>query len=144
MTRVGVANAVPLTRVLVVDDHYAVRRSLTRLLDQQPTLTVCAAVASAERALDLAKRQPVDLAIVDISLPSMDGLELTRKLRHDYPALRILILSMHDPTVYAQRALDAGASGFLAKQEAGAVILTAIHQVLTGGTYISPAHDTIH
>lgn len=144
MKRVGAASTVPPTRVLVVDDHYAVRRSLIRLLDQQPSLTVSAAVASAERALDFVGRQPVDLAIVDISLPTMDGLELTRKLRRDHPTLPILILSMRDPAVYAQRALDAGASGFLAKQEASAAILTAIHQVLTGRTYVSPAQDTIH
>jgi CheY-like chemotaxis protein len=132
------------TRVLVVDDHYAVRRSLIRLLNQQADLRVCAAVASAERALDLAQRQPIDLAIVDISLRNMDGLELTRRLKRRHPHLRVLILSMSDPAVFGRRALDAGATGFLAKQEAGAAILTAIHQVIAGNTYISSPQDTIH
>ena len=130
-------------RVLVVEDHYAVRRSLIRLLDQQPGLRLCAAVASAERALDLADQQPIDLAIVGIALRHMDGLELTRQLRRRHPHLRVLILSMYDPVVYSQRALDAGASGFLAKGEAGATILTAIQQVLAGHTYVSPAPDTL-
>jgi len=132
------------TRVLVVDDHYAVRRSLVRLLNQQSDLRVCAAVASAERALDLAQEQPIDLAIVDISLRSMDGLELTRRLTRHYPHLRVLILSMSDPVVFGPRALDAGATGFLAKQEAGAAILTAIHQVIAGNTYLSSPRNAIH
>ena len=134
----------PGARVLVVDDHYAVRRSLIRLLDQQPGLSVCAAVASAERALDLADRQPIDLAIVGISLRHMNGLELTRQLRRRHPRLRVLILSMHEPAVYGQRALDAGASGYLAKWEAGAAILTAIQQVLAGHTFVSPPPDAVH
>jgi len=133
-----------VARVLIVEDHYAVRRSLIRLLDQQPGLTLCAAVASAERALDLADQQPIDLAIVGIALRQMDGLELTRQLRRRHPHLRVLILSIYEPAVYSRRALDAGASGFLAKGEAGAAILTAIHQVLAGHTYVSPPPDAIH
>jgi DNA-binding NarL/FixJ family response regulator len=133
-----------VARVLVVEDHYAVRRSLIRLLDQQPGLRLCAAVASAERALDLADRQPIDLAIVGIALRHMDGLELTRQLRRRHPHLRVLILSMYEPAVYSRRALDAGASGFLAKGEAGAAILTAIQQVLAGHTYVSPPPDAVH
>ena len=140
----AVCGGCPRARVLVVDEHYAVRRSLIKLLDQQPGLSVSAAVASAERALDCAGRLSIDLAIVDISLRKMDGLELTRKLKCEYPGLRVLVLSMGDPAIYGRRALAAGASGFLAKQEAGAAILTAIQQVLAGGTYVSAVQNTLH
>jgi len=109
MTASGARSLAARTRVLIVDDHYAVRRSLTELLGQQPGLTVCAAVPSAERALGFMVEQPVDPAIVDISLGKMDGLQLTRRLSRDYPNLRILVLSMHDAASYAPLALDAGA-----------------------------------
>jgi len=127
------------TRVLIVDDHSTVRRGLTDLLDQQPDLSVCGAVASAEQALDFLPDQHVDLAIVDISLGQMDGLQLTRQLSRDYPHLCILVLSMQDPASCAERALDAGACGFVAKAQAVDTLLTAIHQVLNGGTYVSPS-----
>jgi len=124
-------------QILVVDDHSAVRRGLIQLLGQQPDLTVCAAVEDAEGALQVVQQQPVDLAIVDISLGRMDGLELTQKLRLEYPHVYVLVLSMHDASLYADRALRAGASGFVAKQDAGETLLTAIYQVLAGQTYVS-------
>ena len=127
------------TRVLIVDDHCTIRRGLTDLLDQQPDLSVCGAVSSAEQALHFMLDQHVDLAIVDISLGQMDGLQLTRQLSRDYPGLRILVLSMQDPASYAERALDAGACGFVAKAQAVETLLTGIRQVLNGGTYVSPS-----
>lgn len=126
--------------VLVVDDHYIVRRGLTELLSQQPGLTVFAAVASAEEALEVVRREPVDLAIVDISLGGMDGLELTIRLKRDYPDLPVLILSMHDKVPYADRAQQAGAYGFVAKQEAGDEVLLAIRRILDGHTYYPACH----
>ncbi len=124
-------------RILVVDDHWAVRLGLTQLLGQQPDLMVCAAVEDAEGALQVVQQQPVDLAIVDISLDRMDGLELTRRLRLTYPHLLILVFSMHDASLYADRAFRAGASGFVPKQEASETLLAAIYQVLAGQTYVS-------
>jgi DNA-binding NarL/FixJ family response regulator len=121
--------------VLIVDDHRIVRRGLTELLSQQPNLAVRAAVASAEEALELAQREPLDLAIVDISLEKMDGLALTEILKHKYPALVVLILSMHDEHEYGARARRLGAAGYVAKQQAGDVLLSAIHEVLNGRTY---------
>ena len=121
--------------VLIVDDHYVVRRGLIELLSQQPDLTVCDAVATAEQALEVADREPVDLAIVDISLGQIDGLILTDMLKQRHPDLTILILSMHDEQLYGPRAVQAGASGFVAKQEAGDTLLDAIRQVLSGQTY---------
>jgi DNA-binding NarL/FixJ family response regulator len=123
-------------RVLVVDDHLAVRRGLAQLLEQQPDLTMCAAVEDAEHALEVVQQQPVDLAIVDISLGKMDGIELTQRLSSQYPHTRVLVFSMHDERPYADRALRAGASGFVAKQEAYETLLLAIRQILAGQTYV--------
>ena len=120
------------TRVLVVDDHKAVRRGLSDLLDQEPDLAVIAAVESAEQALAMVEDHPIDLAIVDICLGQMDGLELTRRLRSQYPDVHIVILSMHEPSTYADKAIQAGASGYVAKQEAGETLLATIHRVLDG------------
>ena len=125
------------TRVLVVDDHYIMRRGLTELLDQQPNFTVGAAVNSAEEALEIARGEHFDLAIVDISLGRMDGIELTDKLKTEHPELTVLILSMHEEQQYGDRVLRAGASGFVAKQQAGERLLDAIHQVLRGEQYFS-------
>jgi DNA-binding NarL/FixJ family response regulator len=121
--------------ILIVDDHYMVRRGVMELLSQQPDLCVCGAVGSAEEALEVAERQPVDLAIVDISLGRIDGIMLTGMLKQKYPELVVLILSMHDEHLYGLRAQHAGASGFVAKQEAGEILLDAIHQVLSGRMY---------
>jgi DNA-binding NarL/FixJ family response regulator len=121
--------------ILIVDDHEVVRRGLTALLSQQPDLTVCHAVASAEEALEVIEHEPVDLAIVDISLGRMDGLTLTDMLRQRHPNIVVLILSMHDEHLYGRRALDAGASGFVAKQDAGETLLDAIYKVLAGQRY---------
>ena len=124
--------------ILIVDDHYVVRRGLTELLSQQPDLTVCDAVASAEQALEVVEHETVDLAIVDISLGRMDGITLTDMLRQKHPKIIVLILSMHDEHVYGPRALLAGAAGFVAKQLAGETLLDAIHQVLNGQKYFQP------
>ncbi len=121
--------------ILIVDDHEVVRRGLTALLSQQPDLAVRHAVASAEEALDVIEHEPVDLAIVDISLGRMDGITLTDRLKHKRPSTVVLVLSMHDEHVYGRRALDAGASGFVAKQDAGETLLDAIRKVLAGQRY---------
>src|SRR4030042_979854 len=125
------------TRILVVDDHYIMRRGLIELLHQPPTFIVAAAVGSAEAALDAARQEPFDLAIVDISLGKMDGIELTDRLTPEHPELIVLILSMYEEELYAGRALRAGASGFVAKQRAGELLLQAIDQVLKGEQYFS-------
>jgi DNA-binding NarL/FixJ family response regulator len=125
--------------ILIVDDHDMVRRGLSELLGQQPDFIVRDAVASAEEALEVVEREPVDLAIVDISLGHMDGITLTNILKQKHPQLIVLILSMHEEQFYSRQALDAGASGFVAKQEAGETLLDAIHSVLAGRTYFHSA-----
>lgn len=125
------------TRILVVDDHYIMRRGLCELLAQQADYEVGAAVGNAQQAIEVAREEPFDLAIVDISLGEVDGIELTGMLKAEHPDLIVLILSMHDEALYADRAASAGASGFVAKQRAGEMLLPAIEQVLKGEYHFS-------
>jgi len=124
-------------RILVVDDHAIVREGLIRLINQESNLMVCAQAENANQALDIIEKQQVDLAIVDISLEGVSGLELTERMKLRKPDLVVLILSMHDELFYAQRAIRAGAAGYVSKQEAAEKIITAICQVLRGETYVS-------
>ncbi|MEN6577303.1 MAG: response regulator transcription factor [Phycisphaerales bacterium] len=124
-------------RILIVDDHYVMRRGLCELLNQRPDFAVGAAVANAQQALEITRQEPFDLAIVDISLGEIDGIELTVRLKSENPKLVILILSMHDEALYGARAASAGASGFVAKQRAGEMLLPAIDCVLRGGFHFS-------
>ncbi|AGW94345.1 MULTISPECIES: response regulator [Cupriavidus] len=126
------------TQILIVDDHPIIREGLTHLLNQHEDLHVCCAAASAEEAMAAVACQP-DLAIVDLSLHSNSGLDLVKTLRQHYPTLAILVLSMHDETLFAERALRAGANGYLMKLEATEHILNAIREVLAGNIYLSAA-----
>ena len=125
------------TRVLIVDDHYIIRRGVTEMLNEQTDFTVGAAVSDANAAMEIVRNEPFDLAIVDISLGEVDGIELTQLLKAEHPDLAILILSMHEEALYADQAMRAGASGFVAKQHAGEVLLSAVRQVTRGQHYFS-------
>lgn len=130
------------TRFLIIDDHPLFRAGLKQLIDQEKGFTVIAEAGDAEEALNLINQQVPDFAIVDISLKGMNGLELIKVLNSKYPNLLILVVSMHDEALYAERALKAGARGYIMKQEASKKVLTAIHQLLDGKVYISEAmHD---
>jgi DNA-binding NarL/FixJ family response regulator len=124
-------------KVLIVDDHFIVRRGLTQLLEQQANVRVCATAASAEEALELAAQESFDLAIVDISMGQMDGLELTQELKNRHPNIIVLVLSMYDESLYGERARQAGAAGFVAKQDGGDALLEAISHVLSGQLHYS-------
>jgi DNA-binding NarL/FixJ family response regulator len=127
------------TQILIVDDHPIIRDGLAHLLNLQGDLHVCGAAGSAEDALAaMAACQP-DLAIVDLSLHSDSGLDLVKTLRQHYPNLAILVLSMHDETLFAERALRAGANGYLMKLEATEHIINALREVLAGNIYLSAA-----
>ena len=130
-------NSEKKVKVLVVDDHPIVRRGLMQLINQDPDLLVCAQAQGAMEALDAVKEQTFDLAVVDISLNEINGIQLTEKIRSLYPKLPVLILTMHHEAVYCQRALRAGASGYVMKNEAAEKIITAIRQLLCGKEYIS-------
>jgi DNA-binding NarL/FixJ family response regulator len=124
------------TRILIVDDHSIVRRGLMQLINQESDLVVCAEAENAEQALEAVKEQQVDLAIVDISLIGTDGIQLTTKIKEQSPKLPVLILTMHDEARYAESAFQAGARGYVTKQEAAETIITAIRLVLSGQRYL--------
>ena len=125
------------TRILIVDDHAIVRQGLIKLIETELDFMVCFEAENANQALETMQRQEFDLAIVDISLKGINGLELTEIIKLRSPNMIVLILSMYDGLFYAQRALRAGASGYVAKYEAAEKIITAIRQVLSGKTYVS-------
>ena len=130
-------NKTPAKRVLIVDDHPMMRTGLAQLIDNEPGLKVCAEADNAGHALDAVARQPFDLVLLDISLPDKNGLELIKDLLTLKPGLPILVVSMHDELLYAERVLRAGGRGYIMKQEGGNKFLQAIHQVLGGQVYVS-------
>ncbi|WP_456429726.1 response regulator [Rhodocaloribacter sp.] len=124
-------------RILIVDDHPLMRKGLALTLEAEPDLVVCAQAESAEDALGTFEEVDPDMAIVDISLPGMSGLELIKHLHMLKPELGILVVSRHEETLYAERAIRAGARGYVMKLEAGKVIVKAVRRVLDGGIYVS-------
>ena len=124
-------------RVLIVDDHPIVRQGLAQLIDQEQALKVCGQAEDAHEAMQAIRTLDPDLVIVDISLKDTSGMELIKDLKVQYPDLPVLTLSMHDEAVYGERALRAGAKGYIMKQEATAKVVTAIRRVLAGELYVS-------
>lgn len=127
------------TTVFLVDDHPLVREWLTNLIHQQPDLVVCGEAESAPAALQAINRLKPDVAIVDISLTNSSGLELIKGITAAQPRVAIIVLSMHDERLYAERALRAGARGYIMKRETARKIIAAIRQVLEGKLYMSEA-----
>ncbi|HMO51389.1 MAG TPA: response regulator transcription factor [Kiritimatiellia bacterium] len=126
-------------RILVVDDHSIVRHGLTLLLRKESDLTVCGEAGSYEEARQLAGELNPDIMLVDITLKDRNGLDLIREIHQAHPAIRCLVLSMHDEAEYADRALRSGARGYVMKEDADDVIVQAIRHVLAGELYVSPA-----
>ncbi len=126
-----------MKKILLVDDHPLMRKGLAMTLESEPDLTVYQQAASAEEALDIVNEEVPDVAVVDISLPGMSGLELIKHLLALHPDLPILVVSRHDETLYAERVIRAGARGYIMKLEAGDVIVQAVRRVLRGGIYVS-------
>jgi DNA-binding NarL/FixJ family response regulator len=125
------------TKVFLVDDHPLVREWLTQLIQRESDLTICGEAEDTQEALEKIAQTKPDIVIADISLKTTHGLELVKDLQVRFPALPVLILSMHDESLYAERVLRAGAKGYITKQEATRKILPAIRQVLSGQIYIS-------
>ena len=123
--------------VLIVDDHPMMRQGLAQLIDNEPDLKVIAEADTGGQGLDIVVKEKLDLAVLDISLPDRNGLELIKDIRSVKPELPVLIISMHDEALYAERVLRAGARGYIMKQEGGHKLLQAIRQVLTGQIYVS-------
>ena len=127
----------PPKSVLIVDDHPMMRTGLAQLIDNEPDLKVRAEADNAGQALDAVTKQPFDLILLDISLPDKNGLELIKDIQTLQPGQRILVVSMHDELLYAERVLRAGGRGYIMKQEGGKKFLQAIRQVLSGQIYVS-------
>jgi DNA-binding NarL/FixJ family response regulator len=124
------------TRVLVVDDHPVVRQGLIQLINHELDLVVFAEAEDAVQALTILEKESVDIAVVDISLNSTNGIQLTEKIKSRYPDLPVLILTVHDEALYAKRAMEAGARGYVNKRDAAETIVAAIRLVLSGKQYL--------
>ena len=125
------------SRIFVVDDHPIVRQGLALLINRESDLTVCGQAEDAPNAMRAIAADKPDVLIVDISLNGPDGLDLLKDVRMRYPDLPVLILSMHDESIYAERALRAGAQGYIMKQEATEKVLIAVRRILQKEIYIS-------
>lgn len=124
-------------RILIVDDHPIVRQGIAQLINQEYDLQVCCEAGDADEAMEKFRTCSHDLAIVDISLTGVSGIELLQMLRQRGYETPVLVMSMHDESLYAERALRAGARGYIMKQEATEKILTALRQILKGDIYVS-------
>jgi DNA-binding NarL/FixJ family response regulator len=124
-------------RVFVVDDHPIVRQGLAMLINREPDLVVCGEEEEAQAAIKAIARMRPDILIVDISLNGPDGLDLIKAVRATQDGAPILVLSMHDELIYAERALRAGASGYIMKQEGTERVLVALRRILKGEVYLS-------
>lgn len=133
----GLSQAPGRRKVLIVDDHPIVRQGLRLMIDEEPDLKVCGEAQSEREARIAIRDLEPDVVIVDISLAQGDGLELVRDVHAHHPALPMLVLSMHDELIYAERLLAAGASGYIMKQAASDQLLVALRRVLAGERYVS-------
>lgn len=129
-------------RILMVDDHPIVREGMAQFLNAQPDLHLCCEAGDLREALVAMALCRPELVIVDVSLKHESGLDLIKVLRRDYPSVSMLAMSQHDEAIFAERALRAGANGYLMKQEATSNILRAIRLVLAGDVYLSDAMHT--
>jgi DNA-binding NarL/FixJ family response regulator len=129
--------AAPRTKIFIVDDHPMMREGLAQLINQEDDLTVCGEAEDAVDAVQQIEKLQPDLALIDITLRSTNGLELIKDLRVRMPGTMVLVISMHDESLYAERVLRAGGRGYIMKQEGGKKLMAAIRHVLGGGTYVS-------
>ena len=130
------------SQVLLVDDHPILRHGIAHLIGRESDLVVCGEAGTVDEALALLAERPVDIMVVDLSLDNRNGLELIRATRTRHPQVRCLVLSMHDGRLHAERALRAGARGYVMKHEATRKIVTALRGVRAGNIYLSDAIAT--
>jgi DNA-binding NarL/FixJ family response regulator len=124
-------------KVFVVDDHPIIRQGLALMINREPDLTICGEAEDASTAMQLVVKTGPDILVLDISLNGPDGLDLLKNIRTRRPELPVLILSMHDESIYAERALRAGAQGYIMKQEATEKVLVALRRILSHEIYVS-------
>ena len=123
--------------LLIVDDHPIVREGLAELINRQPDIHVVAQAGTAEEAMNILRSASIDVAIVDLSLPGVSGIELIRMIKGEFPSLPVLVLSMLEERFYAERALRAGAHGYVSKLEASDKLVTALRRVHEGDLFVS-------
>ncbi|HEY1050650.1 MAG TPA: response regulator transcription factor [Prosthecobacter sp.] len=128
-----------MKRIVLIDDHPIMRRGLAVLIRAEKGLDVCGEAGSAREGLEVIEKLKPDLAVIDLTLPDKNGLELVKDVRAAFPATQCVVLSMHDEAMYGERALRAGARGYVMKEAAADHLVTAIHKVLGGGLYVSEA-----
>ena len=128
-----------MIRVLIADDHEIVRDGLKRILAATSDLSVTGEAASGDEALRLARGNDYDVAMLDLSMPGLSGIDLIKRLKAEKPKLRLLVLSMHGEHQYAARALKAGASGYLTKDSAAEQLVSVLRKIAAGGVHISDA-----
>ena len=126
-------------RLMLVDDHQVIRTGLKSFLQTQPDFEVVAEASNGQEAITLALETRPDIIIMDISMPEMDGLEATRRLKEQWPQVTVLALTVHEDKFYFMKMLEAGASGYLTKQAASDELVQAIHTVANGHIYLQPA-----
>ena len=126
-------------RIVIVDDHPVLRKGLGRIINSTDGFVVCGEAGEATDGMALVRKEKPDLVIADIGLPGASGIELTKNIRAEFPRMPVLILSMHEESLYALRALRAGATGYIIKREAIEKIADAVRDVLNGRRYVSPA-----
>jgi len=126
-----------MIRVLIADDHQIVRDGLKQILGAHADINVAAEVAGGDEALARVRAEDFDLALVDMSMPGLSGIDLVKRLKLEKPNLKLLVLSMHGEQQYAARALKAGASGYLTKDSASEMLVGAIRKIAAGGVHIS-------
>ena len=126
-------------RILIVEDHEVFRLGIKELINNEPDLTICGEADDITTARALINDLSPDMAIIDISLRNSNGLNLIREINETHCAMKVLVLSMHDELLYAERSLQAGAQGYIMKQETSKTIVKAIHHILKGNIYVSQA-----
>jgi len=130
-------------KLLLVDDHPMTRLGMAQLINKQPDLEVCGEAGNPAEALDQIARGGADLLVTDLTMPGRSGVEFIKDIAALHPTLPILIVSMHDEFIYAERALRAGARGYIMKEAGGENLLAAIRQVLSGQVYVSPRMSAV-
>jgi DNA-binding NarL/FixJ family response regulator len=129
---------IPKRKVFIVDDHPMFRHGMTEMINAEQDLAVCGDAEAAPQALEAIRRLKPDLAIIDVSLTGSNGIELVKSIKAEFPKMLFLVLSMHEESLYALRALRAGAHGYVMKQAARTQVMVAIREVLVGKLYLSP------
>jgi DNA-binding NarL/FixJ family response regulator len=126
-------------RIIIVDDHPLFRKGLEEMIHSEGSFAVCGEAGNAAEAMEVIRKVGPEMVVVDLSLPGANGIELIKNIRAEFSKLPILVLSMHDESLYALRALRAGANGYVMKHEAMTNVIEAIREVFNGHPYLSPA-----